>query len=184
MAELLLGLADVLAVCLVGRCLRSRVSELEVVSPRCKRRRAPNRNGSTARTCLAAGLQILPVSEIAAKDEFFNIKNRTRDGVLAAHSVPPQLLGTMSNNMGGFGDVMKAVALFGCNEIGPLQAEFLFLKEWAGQEVVRVRSRLIVNSSLTMVTTMASLGRNEAVHHHLVAFDDIRTAHAPAGHAE
>lgn len=31
------------------------------------------------------GLQILPVSEIAAKDEFFNIKNFTRDDVLAAH---------------------------------------------------------------------------------------------------
>jgi len=35
----------------------------------------------------------LPVAEIAAKDEFFNIKNCTRDDVLAAHRVPPQLPG-------------------------------------------------------------------------------------------
>ncbi len=85
------------------------------------------------------GLQILPVSEIAAKDEFFNIKNCTRDDVLAAHRVPPQLLGTMPNNTGGFGDVTKAAAVFGCNEIEPLQAQFLSLNEWTGQEVVRFR---------------------------------------------
>jgi hypothetical protein len=85
------------------------------------------------------GLQILPVSEIAAKDEFFNIKNCTRDDVLAAHRVPPQLLGTMPNNTGGFGDVTKAAAVFGCNEIEPLQAQFLSVNEWAGQEVVRFR---------------------------------------------
>lgn len=85
------------------------------------------------------GLQILPVSEIAAKDEFFNIKNCTRDDVLAAHRVPPQLLGTMPNNTGGFGDVTKAAAVFGCNEIEPLQAQFLSLNEWAGQEVLSFR---------------------------------------------
>lgn len=85
------------------------------------------------------GLQILPVSEIAAKDEFFSIKNCTRDDVLAAHRVPPQLLGTMPNNTGGFGDVTKAAAVFGCNEIEPLQAQFLSLNEWAGQEVVRFK---------------------------------------------
>ncbi|WP_433692092.1 phage portal protein [Herbaspirillum seropedicae] len=85
------------------------------------------------------GLQILPVSEIAAKDEFFNIKNCTRDDVLAAHRVPPQLLGTMPNNTGGFGDVTKAAAVFGCNEIEPLQAQFLSLNEWAGVDVVSFR---------------------------------------------
>ncbi|WP_079218150.1 phage portal protein [Herbaspirillum robiniae] len=82
------------------------------------------------------GLQILPVSEIAAKDEFFSIKNCTRDDVLAAHRVPPQLLGTMPNNTGGFGDVTKAASVFGTNEIEPLQAQFLSLNDWAGQTVV------------------------------------------------
>lgn len=33
------------------------------------------------------GIRMLPVSEVAAKDEFFNIKNLTRDDLLAAHRV-------------------------------------------------------------------------------------------------
>lgn len=34
------------------------------------------------------GIQLIPVSEVTAKDEFFNIKNVTRDDLLAAHRVP------------------------------------------------------------------------------------------------
>ncbi|CFB63257.1 Phage portal protein [Pandoraea apista] len=37
------------------------------------------------------GMQIIPPSEVAAKDEFFNIKNVMRDDLLAANRVPPQL---------------------------------------------------------------------------------------------
>jgi PBSX family phage portal protein len=37
------------------------------------------------------GIQLFPVSEVAAKDEFWNIKNETRDDQLAAHRVPPQV---------------------------------------------------------------------------------------------
>lgn len=47
------------------------------------------------------GIQLIPVSEVAAKDEFFNIMNVTRDDMLAAHRVPPQLLGVVPSNMGG-----------------------------------------------------------------------------------
>ena len=36
------------------------------------------------------GLQIIPLSEVAAKDEFLNIKNVSRDDMMAAHRVPPQ----------------------------------------------------------------------------------------------
>lgn len=35
------------------------------------------------------GIQIIPLSEVAAKDEFMNIKNMLRDDMLAAHRVPP-----------------------------------------------------------------------------------------------
>lgn len=49
------------------------------------------------------GLQIIPVSEVAAKDEFANIKGVTRDDMLAALRVPPQLLGMVPQNSGGFG---------------------------------------------------------------------------------
>lgn len=45
----------------------------------------------------------------------------------------------MPNNTGGFGDVAKAAAVFGCNEIEPLQGQFGCLNEWTGQEVVSFR---------------------------------------------
>ena len=83
------------------------------------------------------GIQILPVSDVAAKDEFFNIKGVTRDDVLAAHRVPPQLLGIMPNNTGGFGAVEPAARVFARNELVPLQGQFMALNEWLGMEVVR-----------------------------------------------
>nr|WP_257811875.1 phage portal protein [Burkholderia glumae] len=83
------------------------------------------------------GLKLIPVSEVAAKDEFFNIKNVTRDDLLAAHRVPPQLLGTVPSNTGGFGAADTAARVFARNEIEPLQTRFLALNEWAGEEVVR-----------------------------------------------
>ncbi|RQR78699.1 phage portal protein [Burkholderia sp. Bp9015] len=83
------------------------------------------------------GLQLIPVSEVAAKDEFFNIKNVTRDDLLAAHRVPPQLLGIVPSNTGGFGAADTAARVFARNEISPLQTRFLALNDWAGEEVVR-----------------------------------------------
>jgi len=82
------------------------------------------------------GLQILPVSEIAAKDEFFNIKAATRDDVLAAHRVPPQLLGILPSNAGGFGAIEPAAKVFARNEISPLQTQFESINEWAGEPVI------------------------------------------------
>lgn len=72
-----------------------------------------------------------------AKDEFFNIKNIKRDDLLAAHRVPPQLLGIVPSNTGGFGAADTAARVFGRKEIEPLQAQFLAFNEWAGDEIVR-----------------------------------------------
>ncbi|MBI3727105.1 MAG: phage portal protein [Burkholderiales bacterium] len=83
------------------------------------------------------GIQILPVSEVAAKDEFFSIKNVTRDDMLAAHRVPPQLLGLVPNNTGGFGAVEPAAKVFAMNELEPLQARFREFNDWLGEEVIR-----------------------------------------------
>lgn len=54
------------------------------------------------------GIQIIPLSEVAARDEFLNIKNVSRDDMMAAHRVPPQMMGIIPNNTGRFGDVEKA----------------------------------------------------------------------------
>ncbi|MFP6562362.1 phage portal protein [Paraburkholderia sp. B3] len=83
------------------------------------------------------GLQLIPVSEVAAKDEFFNIKNITRDDLLAAHRVPPQLLGIVPSNTGGFGAADTAAKVFGRNEIAPLQAQFTAINDWFGDEIVK-----------------------------------------------
>ncbi|WP_233172046.1 phage portal protein [Dyella sp. ASV21] len=85
------------------------------------------------------GLQLIPISEVAAKDDFASIKNTSRDDVLAAHRVPPQLLGMIPTNAGGFGDVEKAKRVFMENEIAPIQAKMLGLNHVLGVEAFRFR---------------------------------------------
>ena len=58
-------------------------------------------NGKKDRT------QITPLSEVAAKDEFLNIKNISRDDMMAAHHIPPQMMEIMPSNVGG---------VWGCRE--------------------------------------------------------------------
>jgi len=85
------------------------------------------------------GLQLIPVSEVAAKDEFWNIKNTTRDDQLAGHRVPPQLMGIIPSNTGGFGDAEKAARVFAANELEPLQERMLELNDIVGKEVISFR---------------------------------------------
>jgi len=86
------------------------------------------------------GMQIIPISEVAARDDFFNIKNVSRDDVLAAHRVPPQLMGLVPTNTAGFGTPIDAAHVFARNELEPLQAKFLALNDWIGREVVRFKA--------------------------------------------
>lgn len=85
------------------------------------------------------GVQIMPIAEVAAKDEFAGIKNVTRDDILAAHRTPPQLLGIIPQNNGGFGDIRSANDAFFVNEIEPIQARMLQLNDHAGLPVVQYR---------------------------------------------
>lgn len=85
------------------------------------------------------GVQLIPVSEVAAKDDFLNIKSATRDDALAAHRVPPQLMGIIPHNTGGFGDAEKAALVFAANEVAPLQARMLAANAWAGEEIIRFK---------------------------------------------
>lgn len=83
------------------------------------------------------GLQIIPLSEVAAKDEFLNIKNVSRDDMMAAHRVPPQMMGIMPNNVGGFGDVEKASTVFVRNELKPLQQRIREVNNWLHDDVIK-----------------------------------------------
>lgn len=89
------------------------------------------------------GVQVIPISEVAAKDEFLGIKSATRDDILAAHRVPPQLLGIVPNNTGGFGAVGPAAQVFVTNELAPLQQRFAELNDWLGQEVMRFKPYVV-----------------------------------------
>lgn len=86
------------------------------------------------------GLQIIPLSEVAAKDEFLNIKNVSRDDMMAAHRVPPQMMGIMPNNVGGFGDVEKASLEFVRNELIPLQKRMMEINKLLSENIVKFDS--------------------------------------------
>ena len=85
------------------------------------------------------GVQIIPISEVAAKDDFWNIKNITRDDQLAGHRIPPPLMGIVPQNTAGFGDVEKAAKVFVANELEPLQAALMEVNDIVGEEVIRFR---------------------------------------------
>lgn len=85
------------------------------------------------------GVQVIPVSEVAARDEFWRVKDVTRDDQLAGHRIPPQLMGIIPQNTTGFGDVEKAARVFVVNELEPIQEMLMGLNDQAGEELVRFR---------------------------------------------
>ncbi|KGB03293.1 phage portal protein, PBSX family [Enterobacteriaceae bacterium ATCC 29904] len=85
----------------------------------------------------ADGIKIVPLSEVATKDDFFNIKKVSAGDLLDAHRIPFQLMGCKPENAGSVGDVEKVAKVFVRNELTPLQSRFMELNEWAGEEVIR-----------------------------------------------
>lgn len=81
------------------------------------------------------GIKLIPISEVTAKDEFFNIKAISRDDQLAAARVPPNIMGIVPTNTSGFGSVKDAAEVFARNEVEPLQRIFEELNDWLGVEV-------------------------------------------------
>jgi PBSX family phage portal protein len=82
------------------------------------------------------GVQIIPFSEVAARDEFLGIKNTSRDDVIAVHRTPPQLIAVVPTNNGGFGDIGNAAHVFFNHEIVPLQARLMEVNDWLGLRVI------------------------------------------------
>lgn len=83
------------------------------------------------------GIKVLPLSEVATRDDFFNKKKASRDDLLNAHRVPPQMMGIIPDNTGGFGDAVKAAQVFVRNELTPLQERIRELNTWMGEEVIK-----------------------------------------------
>ena len=85
------------------------------------------------------GVKVIPLAEVAAKDEFYNIKIASRDDQLAGHRIPPQLIGVVPQNAGGFGDVEKAAKVFYYNEIMYYQNRLKQINERLGVEVIKFK---------------------------------------------
>ena len=73
--------------------------------------------------------------------QFNSIKNQTRDDVLASLRIPPQLMGIVPQNAGGFGSIREATELWIENELEPIQARFMQINNWIGEDVVKFRIR-------------------------------------------
>lgn len=82
------------------------------------------------------GIKILPIAEVGAKDEFLGIKNATRDDVLAAHRVPPQLLGIVPAQGSALGNTTDAARMFWALEMYPLLMRWLDVNDQVGAEVI------------------------------------------------
>jgi len=86
------------------------------------------------------GIKIVPLSEVATKDDFFNIKKASAEDLMSAHRVPPQMMGMMPNNAGGFGDVIKAAQVFVRNELTPLQERIREVNKWVGENIIEFKN--------------------------------------------
>jgi PBSX family phage portal protein len=94
------------------------------------------------------GVQIIPISDVMAKDEFANIKNISRDDLLAVHRVPPQLLGIIPQNTGGFGSIGEARDSFFETEIVPIQRRMLRANDWFGVPLMAFRDYVCVDGTV------------------------------------
>lgn len=91
------------------------------------------------------GIKIVPLSEVATKDAFFNIKKASAADLMDAHRVPFQLMGDKPENIGSMGDVEKVAKVFAHNELSPLQDRFREVNDWFGMEVIRFKEYTLNN---------------------------------------
>lgn len=88
-------------------------------------------------------LKLIPIAEVAAKDEFLNIKQVSAEDMLAMHRVPPALMGIVPKNIGGLGDAATVAKVFAKNEVEPLQQTFLDVNEQTGLKVFAFREYVL-----------------------------------------
>lgn len=82
-------------------------------------------------------LKVMPIAEVGAKDEFLGIKNVTRDDMLAAHRVPPQLLGIVPMQGSAFGNPTDATRMFWMLEMVPILRRLMDINDLVGVEAVK-----------------------------------------------
>lgn len=83
-----------------------------------------------------SSIKIIPIAEAGAKDEFLGIKSASAADIMAAHRVPPQLMGIVPAQGSAFGNPIDAVKMFERNEIRPLCDVFLDINDQLGLPAV------------------------------------------------
>lgn len=94
------------------------------------------------------GIQIMPIADVTAKDEFSSVKNISRDDMLAAHRTPPQLIGIIPQNNGGFGKVGETRDAYYETEIVPLIRRMLRVNESFGVPLLAFRDYICGNGDV------------------------------------
>ncbi|PNU06484.1 phage portal protein [Novosphingobium guangzhouense] len=98
------------------------------------------------------GIQIMPIADVTAKDEFSAVKNISRDDMLAAHRTPPQLIGIIPQNNGGFGKISEARDAYYETEIVPIARRMLRMNEWFGSPVLAFADYVCADGSIIRQT--------------------------------
>ncbi|SFG08264.1 phage portal protein, PBSX family [Novosphingobium sp. CF614] len=94
------------------------------------------------------GVQVIPIADVTAKDEFSNIKNISRDDMLAAHRTPPVLIGVIPQNASGFGKVSETLDAYYGTEIIPIIRRMLRMNDWFGAQVLSFRDYMCSDGSV------------------------------------
>jgi capsid portal protein len=93
------------------------------------------------------GIQIMPIADVTAKDEFSAVKQISRDDMLAAHRTPPQLIGVIPQNNGGFGKVARPATPFRDRDRA-LMRRMLRVNDWTGLPVLAFRDYVCSDGSV------------------------------------
>jgi capsid portal protein len=94
------------------------------------------------------GVQIIPIADVTAKDEFSAVKNVSRDDMLAAHRTPPQLIGIIPQSTSGFGKVADTRDAYYETEIIPVMRRMQRVNDAFGQPLLAFRDYICANGDV------------------------------------
>nr|WP_051090601.1 phage portal protein [Algicola sagamiensis] len=86
-------------------------------------------NNRGAQGNIEKSLKILPIGDIATKDEFERIRKITLNDMLSMHRAQEALSGQSSGDSPGFGDLEKITKSYYNNEVVPLQQEIMGIND-------------------------------------------------------
>lgn len=75
-------------------------------------------------------VKVVPVGDIATKDEFERVKRISKEEIIAMHRIQPGLAGLIPEGNGSFGDLNKIMEVYHLLEIEAMQKNFLLLNEY------------------------------------------------------